>query len=129
VVLALALRTVVRALRHYREVPAVGVPPPRGARPVRTYLRLSALTALNPGTLAYFAALVLGAERDAPQTGAALLFALGAFAASASWQLVLAGSGAAFGRILTGARGQLAVAAVSSAIMFALAGELIAGLR
>jgi arginine exporter protein ArgO len=128
VVLALALRTAVRALRRYRHVAAFDVALARGARPARTYLRLTVLTALNPGTLAYFAALVLGAQQGAPETGAALLFALGAFAASASWQLVLAGSGAAFGRILTGPRGQLAVAAVSSSIMVALAGKLLASL-
>jgi arginine exporter protein ArgO len=60
---------------------------------LRTYLGFLGLTILNPMTVAYFAALVLGLP--AVQGGAAerIAFALGAFAASASWQLLLAGAG------------------------------------
>lgn len=63
----------------------------------RTYLSLLALTLLNPITVAYFAALAVGlpflggvAERAA--------FVAAAFAASLSWQLLLALLGAALGR-------------------------------
>jgi len=63
----------------------------------RTYLALLGLTLLNPATVIYFAALTVGlpflgglAER--------LVFALAAFAASLSWQSLLALVGAGLGR-------------------------------
>ena len=63
----------------------------------RTYLELLGLTLLNPATVIYFAALAVGlpflagvAER--------LAFAAAAFVASLSWQVLLAGFGAALGR-------------------------------
>lgn len=59
------------------------------------YLRFLGLTILNPLTIAYFAALILG--RDAGATVNALdrlLFVVGAAMASLSWQTLLAGFGA-----------------------------------
>lgn len=63
----------------------------------RTYLQLLGLTLLNPATVIYFAALVVGlpflggpAER--------LVFAGAAFSASLSWQVALAAFGALLGR-------------------------------
>ncbi len=96
-------------------------------RPLLAYLALIALRALNPATLIYFAALVLGGQtaNSGSTLMAAAVFAVGAFLASASWQLFLAGSGAALGRLITGVRGQLAVAVISGAIMIALAGNLL----
>lgn len=44
-----------------------------------------------------------------------------AFAASASWQLALAGSGATVGRIATGRRGRLATSLVSAVVIAGLA--------
>ena len=46
---------------------------------------------------------------------------LAAFAASASWQVLLAGGGALLGRVLTGHRGRLVTALLSSAVILALA--------
>jgi len=62
----------------------------------RVYTRFVALTSINPTTVAYFAALVAGlpAVASAPAS-AKVVFVLAAGAASLSWQLVLAGSGAA----------------------------------
>jgi arginine exporter protein ArgO len=60
---------------------------------LRTYAGFLALTILNPMTIAYFAALVLGLPAVQGGAGARLVFALAAFIASASWQLLLAGAG------------------------------------
>lgn len=85
-------------LRSARE----SVAPAAGRRqihrgPGRTYLALLALTLLNPATVIYFTALTVGlpflggvAER--------MVFAVAAFAASLSWQLLLAAFGAALNR-------------------------------
>jgi hypothetical protein len=60
----------------------------------RTYAGFLGITIINPMTVAYFAALVLGLP--AVQGGLAdrLAFAVAAFLASASWQLLLAAAGA-----------------------------------
>jgi threonine/homoserine/homoserine lactone efflux protein len=63
----------------------------------RTYAELLGLTLLNPATVIYFAALTIGL----PFLGGAgerLVFAVAAFAASFSWQALLAAFGAALGR-------------------------------
>ena len=49
----------------------------------------------------------------------------GAFLASASWQLLVAGGGSLIGRLLTGERGRLVTALVSSAVIAVLAVALI----
>jgi arginine exporter protein ArgO len=59
----------------------------------RTYLGFLGLTILNPMTVAYFAALVLGLPAVHGGVAERLAFAIGAFAASASWQLLIAGAG------------------------------------
>ncbi|QDY09649.1 lysine transporter LysE [Micromonospora sp. HM134] len=90
--------------------------------PGRAFAGVLALTLLNPATVVYFAALVLGradVARAAP--AAAALFVLGAFVASASWQLLIAGSGTLVGRVLAGPRGRLLTGLLSSTIIAALA--------
>jgi arginine exporter protein ArgO len=123
VLVALAIRTVRAAARRYRERVEPSDEGPTGTRPARAYLRLVAVTALNPSTIGYFAALVMG--RQAAHTGAAP-FVAGAFLASASWQLLLAVGGVALGRLVTDARGRLGIALGSGAIMLALAVALVA---
>lgn len=63
----------------------------------RTYATFLGLTLLNPVTIAYFAALMVGLPSltGAPERVA---FALGAFVASVSWQMLLAAFGALLGR-------------------------------
>nr|MDT0659610.1 LysE family transporter [Micromonospora sp. DSM 115978] len=97
-------------------------------RPGRAFLGLTALTLLNPMTIVYFTALVLGRQATAGGPGAvgAGLFAVGAFLASASWQLLIAGGGRLIGRLLAGRRGRLGTAWVSSALIAALAVSLLA---
>jgi arginine exporter protein ArgO len=125
ILVGLAARTAVTALRHHREGasprPMTGLGTPR-----RAYLSLLALTLLNPATIVYFGALVLGRQSsDGLSAGGNVAFVLGAFAASASWQLLLAGGGSVVGRVLTGPRGRLATALVSSAVIAGLAAGLL----
>ena len=49
----------------------------------------------------------------------------GAFLASASWQLLIAGGGSLVGRLLTGERGRLVTALVSSVVIAVLAVRLL----
>lgn len=59
-----------------------------------TYLRFLGLTLLNPLTIAYFGALILGRDAAATITPLdRLLFVTGASLASLSWQTLLAGVG------------------------------------
>ncbi|WP_454041934.1 LysE family transporter [Cellulosimicrobium sp. Marseille-Q8652] len=137
VLVALALRTAWVAVREHRahSVPAEDLPggprarvagPPPG--PTRAYARLFALTVANPATVAYFATVVVGARATAgdPDVVSGALFVLGAFVASASWQLVLAGGGTVLGRWLSGPRGRLATGLVSAAVMLVLVVVLVA---
>lgn len=94
--------------------------------PARAYAGLLGLTLLNPATVVYFAALVLG-ERAPDGGSAAAVFVAAAFVASASWQLVLAGGGAALGRVLTSPAGRLGTAVASSAVVGALALAVLVG--
>ncbi|WP_133915557.1 LysE family transporter [Streptomyces sp. NBC_00582] len=122
VLLVLAVRGALTAVRQYRShrLATRSVPTPPNA--ARAYLGLLGITLLNPTTVVYFAALVLGSDTTSSarplEQG---VFVLAAFAASASWQLLLAGGGALLGRTLTGHRGRLATALVSSGVMTALA--------
>jgi threonine/homoserine/homoserine lactone efflux protein len=63
----------------------------------RTYLELLGLTLLNPATIVYFTALTVGLP-FLGGLGERLVFAAAAFVASFSWQVLLAGFGAALGR-------------------------------
>lgn len=123
VVLAvLAVWGAVTAVRHYRaqRLATRSAPPPPG--PGRAYLALLGITLLNPTTVVYFTALVLGTRTaDTVPVTAQGVFVLAAFAASASWQVLLAGGGALLGRVLTGHRGRLVTALLSSAVILALA--------
>ncbi|WP_145836134.1 LysE family transporter [Micromonospora echinospora] len=124
VLLALAAHGAWRALRP--RTPA-STPTRRGLdTPARAFLGVLALTMLNPATVVYFAALVLG-RSDAVAPLAAGLFVLGAFLASASWQLFVAAGGSLVGRVLTGPRGRLVTALTSSAIIAALAVAMLLG--
>ncbi|GAB3940333.1 hypothetical protein GCM10027614_23820 [Micromonospora vulcania] len=90
--------------------------------PLRAFVGILALTLLNPATVVYFAALVLGRGDAAdPGRSTAALFVLGAFVASASWQLLIATGGTLIGRLLTSPRGRQLTALASSAIITTLA--------
>jgi hypothetical protein len=96
---------------------AAGAPPGGSG----LYLRFLALTSINPVTVAYFAALIAGlpAVASAP-LAAKLVFVAAAGLASLSWQLVLAGAGAALHHRLP-ASARVATALAGNAIVLALA--------
>jgi arginine exporter protein ArgO len=74
----------------------------------------------------YFAALVVG-NQGARVADAPALFVAGAVLSSASWQLLLAGGGAAFGRAVTAPRGRLLLGLGSAVLVGALAGWTVTG--
>ncbi|MFI7252307.1 LysE/ArgO family amino acid transporter [Micromonospora chalcea] len=136
VLLALAGFTAWRALRPSAPTqepssPApTQEPSPRGGldTPARAFAAVLALTLLNPATVVYFVALVLGRGDvlGSSPVGAAA-FTTGVFLASASWQLLIAGGGSLIGRALTGPRGRRVTALLSSVIIAALAVATVLG--
>ena len=91
--------------------------------PLRAYAALAGVTVLNPLTVVYWAALVLGRQASAAaltpaQAGA---FVAAVFTASASWQLVLVSGGALAGRVASSRRGRLAISLASSLLIAAVA--------
>ncbi|GLW11104.1 lysine transporter LysE [Microtetraspora sp. NBRC 13810] len=127
VLVALAVRGAVTALRRYREQQESGTSRETPIGPTRAYLTLLGITIMNPTTVIYFAALVLANQATATAPGhlEQAVFVLAAFVASASWQLLLAGGGALLGRALSGARARLLTAMASSALIIALAVGLL----
>ncbi len=120
VLFALAARIVVQAVRGHRSGEATA--PSDGFGAAGTYLSLLAITMLNPMTIVYFTALVVDHRSAAAVSApAGAVFVLAAFAASASCQLTLAGSGAVLGRVLTSDRGRLLSALASGLLIAALA--------
>lgn len=89
--LVVGIRGLRRALAE-RTAPGVVTPPPAGAS--TTYFRFLALTLLNPATVIYFAALILGLPQLGTSAAERIAFSAGAFLASASWQVALAGMAA-----------------------------------
>jgi arginine exporter protein ArgO len=126
VLVVVSVRTMLLAVRRYQgNGDTVGRQ--RDLTPARAYLSLVALTAVNPATLITFAAVAVG--RSTSEGGSTLpvvaWFAIGAFTASAIWQLLLTGGGNLLGRLFTGRRGQLVVSACSALIMLGLAVGLL----
>ncbi|MFI9152364.1 LysE family transporter [Streptomyces sp. NPDC053367] len=126
VLLALALRGGAAAVGEYRKGGTAARDGRTPASALRAYMALIGITVLNPTTMIYFTALVLGSSTAVrPDVAHQAVFVLAAFAASASWQLLLAGGGALLGRVLTGRRGRLVTALLSSALITALAVRLL----
>jgi arginine exporter protein ArgO len=117
VLLVIAAMTARAAFRRPNAAAVDGRP----ATPWRAYAGVLGLTLLNPATVVYFAALVLGRGGE----GGGVLFVVGVVLASASWQLVIAGGGSLVGRWLTGSRGRAITALVSSAVIAVLAVRLL----
>ncbi|WP_418960955.1 LysE family transporter [Streptomyces tritici] len=128
VLLALAVHAAVKAVARHRA--RAGTGPAREQTPLgprRAYLGFLGITLMNPLTVVYFTALVMGGQgaslTDLPRQS---VFVAAAFAASAAWQLLLASGGALLGRSLTGDLGRLLTATASSALIAALAVQLLA---
>ncbi len=94
--------------------------------PWRIYLRFLGLTLLNPLTVAYFGALILGRDAAATVTPLdRLLFVLGAALASLSWQTLLAGLGSLANQRLS-PRFQRATSIAGNLIVIALGLRILA---
>ena len=125
ILVGLAVHTALTAIRHHRD-PARRRSDRAMSTPGRAFAALLALTLLNPMTIVYFGALVLGRQAaDGLTVFGEVVFVLAAFAASASWQLLLVGGGSLIGRVLTGPRGRLATSLASSLLIAVLAGGLL----
>ena len=95
-----------------------------GAGP-STHLRATggflSLTLMNPVTLTYFAALILGSSGGVATTAAGgALFVVGAFLASLSWQTALAAVGAILGRRMS-RRARVATGVIGAVVIVVLA--------
>ena len=122
VLVFLAIWTAASAVRGYRSPAHARARAISLNTPLRAYTALVGLTALNPLTVVYFAALVMGRQASASFTAAqAGVFVLGVFAASAGWQTILASGGALIGRLLNSQRGKLITALVSGLLIMVLA--------
>jgi arginine exporter protein ArgO len=92
---------------------------------LRTFSQFLGLTLLNPLTVAYFSALILG--RDAENTitvGERALFVAGAGLASLSWQTLLAGVGAVAHRHMT-PRFQVITSVVGNLVVLGLGARIL----
>ncbi len=124
--IAIAARTALGALQQRRTDSGLSARGTRSPSAARSYAGMVGITVLNPTTIIYFAALILGNPMTlTASTAQSAAFVLAVLVASASWQLLLAGSGALLGRALTGPRGQLATALGSSAVIAFLALRLL----
>ena len=124
---AVAAWMAVAAVRRYRSpatIPRVGLVL---RTPLRAYTALAAITAVNPLTVIYWAALVLGRQASAatftPAEAGAFVGAV--VAASASWQMVLVSGGRLIGRLATSRRGMLAISLASSLLITGIAARTL----
>lgn len=126
VLIALAAYVATTAVRRYRAGRDDDAADKPATSAGRAYLGMWGMTMMNPLTIVYFTALVLGRQAaTAPKGADQAVFVAAVFVASASWQLVLAGSGAVLGRLLTGSRGRLATALASGTLIAVLALRLL----
>jgi len=130
VLVGLALRGFRSAARDAARGATGGIPGSlgRAGRPLRrTYAAFLGITLLNPMTVMYFAALILGLGGTGTQPAEKLAFAAGAFTASLSWQTLIAAAGAALHRRLA-PRLRLVVGIVGNVIVLGFAAVIAAGL-
>lgn len=95
--------------------------PPDAPSPRRAFTTVFLITLVNPATVVYFAALVGGSTIGVDGVAEAVAFVVAAGAASASWQLLLAGAGAGLSRVLTGPAARRWTAVVGAVVVLGLA--------
>jgi arginine exporter protein ArgO len=106
-------------------VPQVEAVMPNRSELVGTYARFLGLTIINPTTIVYFAAVVVGLGVASGLTPAGgVLFCVGAFLASLSWQTLLASIGASAGKRMS-PRIQVAAVVVGNLLILGLAAAII----
>jgi arginine exporter protein ArgO len=99
----------------------------RVLRPWQAFTAFVAITVVNPTTVVYFAAVVLGNPDLTDGWAQGVVFVAAAFVASASWQLALAVLGTVLGRSITSDRGRLVTGVVSGLVIAALAVHTLTG--
>ena len=99
----------------------------RGGSTGRTFAAFLGLTLLNPVTVTYFAALILGLTATGTEPAQKAAFVAGAFLASLSWQTLLAAVGAFLHRRLSPAL-RAGVILLGNAIILVFAAVIAAGL-
>lgn len=99
----------------------------RAGSAARTFAVFLGLTLLNPITVTYFAALVLGLTATGLGLGEKVAFVVGAVLASLSWQTLLAGVGALLHRRLPPAA-RTVVIVLGNAIVLGFAAVIAIGL-
>ncbi len=109
------------------EIPADVEAAERGGSGLRTYAVFLGITLLNPVTVTYFAALILGLTGTGAGPAEKAAFVAGAFLASLSWQTLLAAFGAFLHRRLP-PRLRAGVILLGNAIILAFAAAIAAGL-
>ncbi len=121
VVLAVIAVAGLLGLRPGRRDAPVDVVFPDRSELLATYAKFLGLTIINPLTVAYFAAFVVGLGlADGLSVLGGVVFVIGAFLASVSWQSVLAGIGAFAGRNLP-ARVRVGTVVIGNLVVLALA--------
>lgn len=134
VLVAIAVRGLLGLRALSRSLAADGAPirpdveaAERGGSAARTYGVFVAITLLNPVTVTYFAALILGLGSTGAGAAEKAAFVAGAFLASLAWQTLLAAAGAFLHRRLS-ARLRAGVVLLGNAIILAFAIAIGAGL-
>jgi arginine exporter protein ArgO len=89
--------------------------------PLRAWLTFAAITAINPATVLYFAAIVIGGTVEIDGAAEGVVFVAAAFVASASWQLFVASIGSGLGTWITGPRGRRTTGVLAALAIAALA--------
>ena len=126
VLTVIALRGFWLALYHAR----IGIPgnAELPSQPGRTYLRFLAITLLNPTTILYFVALILGRPQLGEGPAERAAFIVGAALASASWQLFLAVLGSLAHQRLPW-KVQLGISLLGNAVVLAFAFVIARGIE
>ena len=123
--LAVASGLVLLAVAGVTAAHALGSPGrAREAGPMRArtaYALFLGITAVNPTTVVYFVAVVLGNQDLVAGPAEGAVFVLAAFLASVSWQLLLVGGGVALGRVATGHRAHVVTGLASAVVVAGLA--------
>jgi arginine exporter protein ArgO len=89
--------------------------------PARAWLSFVGITAVNPATVVYFAAVVLGGTVTIHGAAQGAAFVGAAFVASASWQVLVATLGAGLGAWISGPRGRRTTGVVAAVVIAVLA--------
>jgi arginine exporter protein ArgO len=114
-------------LLRSRQPAEANVTEARGGDLVRTYARFVGLTIINPTTVVYFAAIVIGlGVARGMSAGDGALFVTGAFLASLSWQTLIAAVGAFAGHRLS-SRSRMVVSILGNLVILALGVVILLG--